>query len=97
VENGVAYRSKPDLNGAPQTPEERRQQRYILWLLPPIVLGPNSVSIARALGFHASREVALYGVMVMGVVCIVGAIVSYRNARAAVARHVEELTHPGIR
>jgi hypothetical protein len=97
VENPVAYRSKPDLNGARPTPEERSQQRYILWLLPPIVLGSNSVNIARALGFHAAREVALYGVIVMGMVCIVGAILSYRSARAAVARHVEELTHPEIR
>ena len=91
----MAYRQKPDLYGSPVSPAERRQQRYVLWLLPPIVLGTNSVQIAHALGFKASREIALYGVIIVGVVCIAGAIISYRSARAAAARHVEELTHPG--
>ena len=86
----MAYRLKPDLNGARPTPEERRQQRYILWLLPPIVLGPNIVSIARELGFHAPRAVALYALIVIFVVCIAGAIISYRSARATAARHVEQ-------
>jgi hypothetical protein len=90
----VAYRDKPDLYGSPLGPAERKQQRYILWLLPPIVLGTNSVSIARALGFKAAHQIALYGVIIMGVVCIAGAIISYRNARAEAAQHVEELTHP---
>jgi hypothetical protein len=90
----VAYRDKPNLYGARPTREERRQQRYIFWLLPFVVLGTNSVSIARALGFKASHEIALYGVIIMGIVCIAGAIISYRSARAAAAREVEELTHP---
>lgn len=90
----MAYREKPDLYGSPLSPAERRQQRYILWVLPPVVLGTNSVSIARALGFKASHEIALYGVIIMGLVCIAGAIISYRSARAAAAREIEALTHP---
>jgi hypothetical protein len=88
----VAYREKPD--GPRRTPEERRQQRYILWLLPMVVFGMNSVHIARALGFKASYEIALYGTIFLGVVCIVGAIISYKSARATSARDLEELTHP---
>lgn len=89
----MSYRDKPDLYGLPPTAETRKQQRYVFWLLPMIVLGTNSVSIARALGFKAAHQVALYGVIVMGVVCIAGAIIAYRSARADAARHIEELTH----
>jgi hypothetical protein len=90
----VAYREKPELYGSSLTPTERRQQRYVLWLLPPVALATNSVPIARALGFKASHEIALYGVIIMGVVCIAGAVISYRSARAAAARDIEELVHP---
>jgi hypothetical protein len=90
----VAYREKPDLYGSALTPAERRQRRYLLWLLPPVLLGSNSVSIAREFGFKISHEIALYGVILMGVVCIAGAIISDRSARAAAARDIEELTHP---
>jgi hypothetical protein len=89
----VAYRDKPDVYGSPLTADERKQQRHILWLLPMVVLGTNSVSIARALGFKASYEIAFYSVIIMGVVCIAGAIISYRSARTAAARHIEDLTH----
>jgi hypothetical protein len=90
----LSYRDKSDIFGGPPTPAERRQQLYILWLLPMIVLGTNSVRIARALGFKRSHEIALYGTIFMGVVCIVGAILSYRSARAVARRDLEQLTRP---
>ena len=90
----MAYREKPTLYGDPPTPEERRQKRYLLWLFPLLLLAPNLGRIADALGFKASRETLLYGTIVMGVVCIVGAIISFRSARTMAARDVVELTNP---
>ena len=66
--------------------------RYLLWLFPLILLGPNLGRIANALGFRASRETLLYGTIVMGAVCIVGAVISYRSARTMAARDLAELT-----
>jgi hypothetical protein len=90
----VAYRDKPDLFGGPPTLEERRQARPVIWLFPLILLGPHLDEIAHALGFKATREIALYGTILMGIICIAGAILSYRSARAAAAQHIAELTNP---
>ena len=57
------------------------------------MLGTNIVPIARALGFKATHEIALYGLIVMGLVCIAGAVISYRSARAQAARDIQEMTH----
>lgn len=89
----MAYRDKPDLYGNPPTPEERRQIRYLFWLFPLILLGPHLGQIANVLGFEASRQSLLYGTIAMGVICIVGAIASYRSAKAMAARDVAELTN----
>lgn len=94
LELRVAYRDKPDLYGGPPTPEERRRARHVLWLFPPILLGLNLEKIARALGFKATREIALYGTILMGIICIVGAIISYRSAKKSAEQHIAELTNP---
>ena len=87
----MAYRNKPDLYGTPPTPVERRQMRYVFWLFPLILVGPHLGRIANMLGFKASRPSLLYGTIAMGAICIVGAIASYRNAKATAARDVAEL------
>ena len=90
----MGYRDKPDLYLRPPTREERRQKYYILWLFPMILLGPNIGRIADTLGFKATHEIALYGTIFMGLVCVVGAIISYKSARKTAARDLEELTDP---
>ena len=92
----MAYRERRELWPSRPTAEQRRQQRYIFWLLPLWVVCPNITRIAKLLGFNLSYEVALYGTVAMGIVCVVGAIVSYRRARAAAARDLAEML-PGDR
>ncbi len=87
----MAYRERPELWPSRPTAEQRRQQRYIFWLLPLWVICPNITRITKLLGFKLSYNVALYGTIAMGIVCIVGAIISYRSARAAVARDLAEM------
>jgi hypothetical protein len=88
----VSNRNKPDLYGDPPTPEERRQARYLFWVLPLVLIAPNAGRLGKALGIKASHDVLLYGTIGMGVVCIAGAILSYRSARIKVARDLAELT-----
>ena len=90
----VAYRDTRNLYGGDPPPEEPRSKRYVLWLLPLLVLGANIGRIAKALGFKASSDALLVGTIVMGLVFIVGAIIAYGSARAAAARDLEELIHP---
>lgn len=88
----VGYRERPELWPSRPSAEERRQQRYVLWLLPVWVVCPNVTRIAKLVGFKLSYEVALCATIAMGVICIVGAIVSYRSARAAAARDLAAMT-----
>lgn len=89
-ELNMGYRKKLDLYASPPGPEERKQRRFIFVLMPLIVLGTSGVSILRSLGF--SREMALYGVIIMGVLFVAGAIWSYRSTRAEVRGDNDGLT-----
>jgi hypothetical protein len=92
----MGYRRKLDLYASPPGPEERKQRRFIFVLMPLIVLSTNGVSIVhfivRLLGFSISLEMARYGVIILGVLCVAGGIWSYRSTRAEVRRDIEELT-----
>lgn len=90
----MAYRDKPELYSSLPSPEERRQRRYIFWLIP-LWLAPGLVRIAKdVFGFKASHDVLLAGTVVMAIVCIAGAIISYRAARVQVERDLVDLTPP---
>lgn len=89
----MAYRDKPDLFPDP-TPEERREQRYILWIMPMIVVAPNLGRLMRALGLEASQPTMVAATVLMGLGCLAGAVFSYRAARAQTARDLAELTGP---
>jgi hypothetical protein len=89
----VAYRDKPELYSVRPSPEERRQRQYIFWLIP-LWLTPGLVRIAKTFGFEASHEVLLAGTVVMAIVCVAGAIISYRAARVQVERDLADLTPP---
>ena len=91
----MAYREKPDLYPDP-TPEERRQQRYILWLLPLFVLAPNLGRLTRALGLKASQPILVGVTVLMAIGCIAGAIYSYRITRAQTARDLAEVERPPL-
>ena len=88
----MAYRDKPDLYLGRPTPEERRKQRHLMWLMPLFVLAPNLGRIAKWLGFRASYNLVLAATVVMTIACIAGAILSYRATRAQVAQDLAELT-----
>jgi hypothetical protein len=78
----VSYRKKPELFSGRSSPEERRQQRYIFWLVPFFVITPNVGRIAKALGLEKGSDAVLYGTAVLvGALCIAGAIFSYRSAQ----------------
>lgn len=90
----VAYRDRPDLYLGRPTARERRQRYDILWLMPVLVLAPNLGRIVKALGFKASYNLVLGSTIVFTGVCIVGAYLSYKAARAQPARDLAELTDP---
>ena len=87
----MAYRDKPELYGT-STPEERRQRRYVLWILPVIFVAPNMGRIVKAIGFDATYEITLIGTVTLGVACLVGGVLSYRSAKAQAARDIADLT-----
>ena len=89
----MAYRDKPELYSVRPSAEERRQRQYIFWLIP-LWLAPGLVRIAKGFGFKASHEVLLAGTLVMGIVCVAGAIISYRATRVQVERDLADLTPP---
>jgi hypothetical protein len=88
----VAYRDKPEIYGDPNTPESQQAQLYLLWLLPSFVVAPNLGRIAKFLGFRGAYEVLLFIAIATSILCIVGAIFAYRNARAQASRDLDELT-----
>lgn len=90
----MAYRDKPELYLGRPTREERRRHNHTLWLMPIIVLAPNLGRIAKAIGFKASYDVVLAATILLTGVCIVGAYLSYKAARAQAARDLAELTDP---
>ena len=77
----VAYRDKPEIYGDPDTPDSKQAHLYLLWLLPSFILAPNLGRIARFLGFRAAYEVVLFITVATSILCIVGAILAWRNAR----------------
>jgi hypothetical protein len=89
----VAYRDKPELYGT-STPEERRQRRYVLWILPVIFVAPNVGRIVKAIGFNATYQITFIGTIVLGVTCLAGGLLSYRSAKAQAARDIAELSDP---
>ena len=89
----MSYREKQPVAALAEPPAERRkQQQFVLWLLPIIILAPNLGRFAKLLGLKATYAIVLGGTVAMTAICIMGAIVSYRSARATVARDMAELT-----
>jgi len=60
-----------------------------------MILGPNLGSYSRGLGLHLSYPMMVGVTLVMGMVCIVGAIISYRSARAKVDRDLADIADLG--
>ena len=90
----MTYRDKPELYSVRTSPEERRQRQYVFWLIP-LWLAPGLVRIAKdTFGFKASYNILLVGTVVMAIVCVAGAIISYRATRVKVERDLADLTPP---
>ena len=87
----MAYRHKPDLNGDPNTSQSKAARRYVFGLLPFVILAPNAGRIARLLGFEATYDTVLIATIVTGVVCIVGGVMAYGNAKAQAAHDAADL------
>lgn len=88
----MANRDKAEPGDDPNAMEQRAARRFVLFLLPMIVVAPNVVRIARLLGFKATYSVVLFATVAMTVICVVGGVIAYRNARAQAARDLAELT-----
>ena len=87
----MSYRERPDIYGAELKQPNPTAMRWaaVAIIIPNV--GPLLVRALRHYGFHPSQELLTIGVVLVGAVCVVGAVIAYRQARRSVARHIAEL------
>jgi|SRR4051812_31243795 hypothetical protein len=87
----VSYRERPDIYGPELNGPDPKAMRWAAVAIIIPNLGPLLVGALKHYGFHASREVLTIGVVLLGAMCLIGAVIAYREARRSVERHIADL------